>query len=63
MPSTIEDFDIGLNLGQGGFASVYSARNRKNGDLVAIKMVDKAKMIERGFLDRVWGEVKVHSML
>ena len=57
------DYDWGYDLGKGGFACVRSARKRLNGDLVAIKVIDKSKMRERGVLDRIFSEVKVHKML
>ena len=59
----MDDYDLNQILGRGGFAEVYSARNRTTGEQVAIKLVDKEKMREHGIIDRVGNEVKIHSML
>ncbi|CAM9593701.1 unnamed protein product, partial [Laminaria digitata] len=40
-PPCIDDFDIGQELGKGGFAVVYRARVRVSGLEVALKVVDK----------------------
>ena len=42
-PPCIDDFDIGQELGKGGFAVVYRARVRVSGLEVALKVVDKHK--------------------
>jgi len=61
--NSIDGFDVGQSLGRGGFASVFSARNRLTGDLVAIKAVDKAKLRESNLLDRISNEVKIHALM
>lgn len=40
-PPCIDDFDVGQELGKGGFAVVYRARVRVSGLEVALKVVDK----------------------
>lgn len=42
----IDDFDVGQELGRGGFAVVYRARVRVSGLEVALKVVDKQRACE-----------------
>lgn len=46
MPPCIDDFDVGQELGKGGFAVVYRARVRATGLEVALKVVDKHRACE-----------------
>ncbi|CAM9789022.1 unnamed protein product [Hapterophycus canaliculatus] len=46
MPPCIDDFDVGQELGKGGFAVVYRARVRTTGLEVALKVVDKQRACE-----------------
>lgn len=75
-PPCIDDFDVGQELGKGGFAVVYRARVRVSGLEVALKVVDKHRACEHlsnsthskasggGGVDlacaRVANEVRVH---
>lgn len=45
-PPCIDDFDVGQELGKGGFAVVYRARVRSSGLEVALKVVDKQRACE-----------------
>lgn len=45
-PPCIDDFDVGQELGKGGFAVVYRARVRSTGLEVALKVVDKHRACE-----------------
>lgn len=45
-PPCIDDFDVGQELGNGGFAVVYRARVRSTGLEVALKVVDKHRAAE-----------------
>ncbi|RYY82829.1 serine/threonine-protein kinase, partial [archaeon] len=38
---SLEDYDIGLRIGQGGFSTVYRARHRESNQDVAIKVIEK----------------------
>jgi len=40
-------YEIGESLGSGFFATVYKATERKTGELVAIKCIDKAKVADK----------------
>lgn len=46
VPPCIDDFDVGQELGKGGFAVVYRARVRSTGLEVALKVVDKHRACE-----------------
>lgn len=46
VPPCIDDFDLGQELGKGGFAVVYQARVRSTGLEVALKVVDKHRACE-----------------
>jgi len=37
----MEDYDIGPEIGKGGFSVVHSAKKKSNGDVVAVKIIDK----------------------
>lgn len=45
-PPCLDDFDVGQELGKGGFAVVYRARVRLSGMEVALKVVDKQRACE-----------------
>ncbi|KAI5407790.1 hypothetical protein KIW84_053865 [Lathyrus oleraceus] len=42
-------YEFGKLLGQGNFANVYLARNLRTGDNVAVKVIDKEKVLKLGF--------------
>ena len=48
-------YELGRILGEGTFAKVRFARNVENGDMVAIKIMDKEKV----FKDRLVEQVKM----
>ncbi|CAM0955005.1 unnamed protein product [Alopecurus aequalis] len=52
-------YEIGRQLGQGTFAKVYYARNLTNGQSVAIKMIDKEKVIRIGLMDQLKREISI----
>jgi polo-like kinase 4 len=59
----IEDYDVLDLLGKGGFACVYRARSKTNGQEVAIKMIDKKLMQAGSMVARVRNEVEIQSRL
>lgn len=61
--ASIGDYDIGQLLGRGGFAVVYRARDRKTNADVAVKVIDRAAMLDKGALARIVNEIKVHRLL
>ena len=60
---SIDDYDIGQLLGKGGFASVYRARQRRTGQIYALKIMEKANIRKHKMEKRVENEMKIHSEL
>lgn len=52
-------YELGRMLGQGTFAKVYHGRNLKTGQSVAIKMIDKEKVLKVGLIDQIKREISV----
>eukprot|EP01041_Mallomonas_annulata_P006484 gene6484-13089_t len=63
MSRTIDDYDMGQLLGKGGFATVYRARSRINMEEVAMKIIDKERMVELKMADRIISEVRIQKSL
>ncbi|CAM9702652.1 unnamed protein product, partial [Choristocarpus tenellus] len=67
MSASIDDYDVGQELGRGGFAIVYRARVRSTGREVALKVIDKEKVALPGgdasLTSRIANEVRLHWML
>ncbi|KAE8663198.1 CBL-interacting serine/threonine-protein kinase 10 [Hibiscus syriacus] len=56
-------YEIGRLLGQGTFAKVHHARNLKTGMSVAIKIVDKERVLKAGMMDRIMREISVMRLV
>ncbi|CAN6443728.1 unnamed protein product [Victoria cruziana] len=52
-------YEVGKLLGQGTFAKVYYARNVKTGESVAIKVLDKEKILKSGLISHIKREISV----
>ncbi|KAJ1414138.1 Serine/threonine-protein kinase, active site [Sesbania bispinosa] len=52
-------FEIGKLLGHGTFAKVYYARNVKTGEGVAIKVIDKEKILKGGLVAHIKREISI----
>ncbi|KAI4332543.1 hypothetical protein L6164_017444 [Bauhinia variegata] len=52
-------FEIGKLLGHGTFAKVYFARNIKTGEGVAIKVIDKEKILKGGLVAHIKREISI----
>ncbi|KAL8460684.1 hypothetical protein ACS0TY_031486 [Phlomoides rotata] len=52
-------FEIGKLLGHGTFAKVYHARNVKTGESVAIKVIDKEKILKVGLISHIKREISI----
>ncbi|WOK97904.1 CBL-interacting protein kinase 19-like [Canna indica] len=52
-------FDLGKLLGAGTFGKVYVARNAHTGELVAIKALDKEKILRGGLVTQIKREIAV----
>ncbi|CAH8365700.1 unnamed protein product [Eruca vesicaria subsp. sativa] len=55
----MDKYEIGKLLGQGSFAKVYLARNIKNGENVAIKVIDKEKIVKSGMAGHIKREISI----
>jgi 5'-AMP-activated protein kinase, catalytic alpha subunit len=56
-------YEMGKMLGQGTFAKVYHARNTETSESVAIKAIDKEKVMKVGLMDQIKREVSVMKMV
>lgn len=56
-------YELGRLLGQGTFAKVYHARNTKTGESVAIKVMDKEKILKVGMIDQIKREISVMRLV
>uniref|UniRef100_A0A1J3K2R4 non-specific serine/threonine protein kinase n=1 Tax=Noccaea caerulescens TaxID=107243 RepID=A0A1J3K2R4_NOCCA len=56
-------YEVGKLLGQGTFAKVYHARNLRNGDSVAVKVIDKDRVLKVGMTDQIKREISVMRLL
>ncbi|PIN04165.1 Serine/threonine protein kinase [Handroanthus impetiginosus] len=52
-------YEIGKLLGHGTFAKVYHARNVKTGESVAIKAIDKEKIVKVGLIAHIKREISI----
>lgn len=52
-------YEIGKLLGHGTFAKVYHARNVKTGESVAIKVIDKEKILKGGLIVHIKREISI----
>ncbi|KAJ4720203.1 Non-specific serine/threonine protein kinase [Melia azedarach] len=59
----MQKYELGRMLGQGNFAKVYYARNLKTGQSVAIKAIDKEKVLKVGLIDQTKREVSIMRMV
>ncbi|XP_051130668.1 CBL-interacting protein kinase 2-like [Andrographis paniculata] len=59
----MQKYELGKFLGQGTFAKVYHARNLETGMSVAIKIIDKEKIIRVGMMDQIMREVSVMKLV
>ncbi|KAK7287138.1 hypothetical protein RIF29_00208 [Crotalaria pallida] len=59
----LQRYELGRLLGHGTFAKVYHARNLKTGMSVAIKVVDKEKVLKLGMTDQIKCEISVMKLV
>ncbi|WOG93163.1 hypothetical protein DCAR_0312444 [Daucus carota subsp. sativus] len=59
----MERYELGRLLGKGNFAKVYHARNIKTGMSVAIKMIDKEKIMKVGMIEQIKREISVMRLV
>lgn len=56
-------YEMGKFLGQGTFAKVYHARNIETGMSVAIKIIDKERIVKVGMMDQIQREISVMKLV
>lgn len=59
----MQSYELGKLLGQGTFAKVYHARQVKTGMNVAIKIIDKEKILKVGMIDQIKREISVMRLV
>ncbi|KAL3334024.1 hypothetical protein AABB24_030675 [Solanum stoloniferum] len=59
----MDRYEVGRLLGQGTFAKVYYARNIKTGQSVAIKVIDKEKVLRVGLMNQIKREISVMKLV
>lgn len=59
----MQKYEMGRLLGQGTFARVYYARSLKTGQSVAIKMIDKEKVLRKGLMEQIKREISVMAIV
>lgn len=59
----MQRYELGRLLGQGTFAKVYHARDVKSGTSVAIKVIDKEKILKVGMIDQIKREISVMRLV
>ncbi|MQM02290.1 hypothetical protein Taro_035056 [Colocasia esculenta] len=59
----LQRYELGRLLGQGTFAKVYHARNLKTSQSVAIKVIDKEKVLKVGLMDQIKREISVMRLV
>jgi serine/threonine protein kinase len=60
---TLHDFDIGKPLGKGKFGSVYTARERESGVVVALKSIKKSQVFRASVEHQLRREIEIQSNL
>ena len=56
-------YELGRTLGEGSFAKVKYAKNVETGDAVAIKVLDKEKIVQRKLVDQISREISVMRLV
>ncbi|PQQ00391.1 CBL-interacting protein kinase 2 isoform X2 [Prunus yedoensis var. nudiflora] len=59
----MQRYEMGRLLGQGTFAKVHHARNLKTGMSVAIKIIDKERILKVGMIDQIKREISVMRLI
>ncbi|KAK1420401.1 hypothetical protein QVD17_21961 [Tagetes erecta] len=59
----MQRYELGKLLGHGTFAKVYHARNIKTNQSVAVKVIDKAKIMDAGLINQIKREISVMRLV
>lgn len=56
-------YELGRMLGQGTFAKVYHARHLKTGQSIALKIIDKDRVLRVGLMDQIKREISIMRLV
>ncbi|KAJ0711122.1 putative protein kinase CAMK-CAMKL-CHK1 family [Helianthus annuus] len=59
----MQKYEVGKMLGQGNFAKVYHGRDVKSNESIAIKVIDKEKVLKVGLIDQTKREISLMGMV
>lgn len=59
----MQKYELGRLLGQGTFAKVYYARSIETSQSVAIKVIDKEKVLKVGLIDQIMREISIMRLV
>lgn len=59
----MQKYEVGKLLGQGTFAKVHHARALETGQSVAIKVIDKEKILRGGLMDQIKREISIMRLV
>lgn len=59
----MQRYELGKLLGQGNFAKVYHGRNIETGGSVAVKIIDKEKVLKVGMMNQIKREISVMRLV
>ncbi|KAH6827631.1 SOS3-interacting protein 1 [Perilla frutescens var. hirtella] len=59
----MKKYEVGRMLGQGSFAKVYYGRNVGTGQSVAIKVIDKGKVVKAGLMNQTKREISIMKLV
>ncbi|CAH1418729.1 unnamed protein product [Lactuca virosa] len=59
----MQRYELGKMIGHGNFAKVYHARNIETGTSVAIKIIDKSKVMKAGMMKQIKREISVMKLV
>lgn len=60
---TLDDFDMGKPLGAGEFGQVWLVRHKTSKIILALKLIDKQKIIKHDMVKQLRREIEIHSNL
>lgn len=56
-------YELGKMLGQGTFAKVYHARHLSTGQSIALKIIDKDRILKAGLIDHIKREISIMRLV
>eukprot|EP00924_Labyrinthula_sp_SR-Ha-C_P006257 maker-scaffold_31-snap-gene-1.0-mRNA-1 protein AED:0.04 eAED:0.04 QI:77/1/1/1/1/1/4/105/316 len=59
----VDDFCFGKKMGQGKFGRVYMCKHKGTGDLIAIKVFEKERLLKYDFVKQFRREIEIHQHL